>query len=162
MIPPQAKRRFRIQVNGRAHEVLADEEMPLLWALRDVLGLTGVKYGCGLGLCGACTVLEGSRSQRSCQIPMRAAEGRSYTTIEGLSPDASHPVQRAWIEEDVAQCGYCQAGMMLQAVALLAENPSPTEREVDAALDGILCRCGTYNRVRKAVLRAARPQAGKT
>ncbi len=156
-----AKRRFRIQVNGRIHDVQSDEEMPLLWALRDVLGLTGVKYGCGLGLCGACTVLEGTRSLRSCLVPMRAAEGRSYTTIEGLSADGSHPVQRAWIEEDVAQCGYCQAGMMLEATALLAEKPAPTEHEVDAALDGVLCRCGSYGRVRRAVLRAARLGAGK-
>jgi len=153
--PPPAKRRFRVEVNGRAHEVVADEEMPLLWALRDVLGLTGTKYGCGAGLCGACTVLEGSRSRRSCQIPMREAEGRSYTTIEGLSADASHPLQRAWIEEDVAQCGYCQPGMLLETAALLAAHPSPTEDEIAAALDGVLCRCGTYARVRRAVRRAA-------
>jgi aerobic-type carbon monoxide dehydrogenase small subunit (CoxS/CutS family) len=151
-----AKRSFRVRVNGDWHSVAAHEEMPLLWALRDLLGLTGTKYGCGLGVCGACTVLEATASLRSCQLPMRLAEGRSFTTIEGLSADASHPLQRAWLEEDVAQCGYCQSGMILEAAALLAEKPAPSAREIDAALDGVLCRCGSYPRVRKAVLRAAR------
>lgn len=160
MSEARARRSFRIQVNAEWRSVLADEDMPLLWALRDRLGLTGPKYGCGLGACGACTVLEGTSSLRSCQLPIRLAEGRSFTTIEGLSADGSHPVQRAWLEEDVAQCGYCQSGMILEAVALLAGKPAPTEREIDAALDGVLCRCGSYARVRRAVLRAARLLAG--
>lgn len=155
MTAATGKRRFKLQVNSHWYDVVAPEEMPLLWALRDCLGLTGTKYGCGLGLCGACTVLEGTRSLRSCQLPMRLAAGRSFTTIEGLSTDGSHPVQRAWLEEDVAQCGYCQSGMLLEAVALLAAKPAPTEAEIQAALDGVLCRCGTYARVRRAVRRAA-------
>jgi len=156
------KRGFGLLVNGEWRSVVAHEDMPLLWALRDLLGLTGTKYGCGLGVCGACTVLEGNASRRSCQLPMHLAEGRSFTTIEGLSTEASHPVQRAWLEEDVAQCGYCQSGMILEAAALLFEKPAPSEREIDAALDGVLCRCGSYARVRKAVLRAARLLAEST
>ncbi|HET7291926.1 MAG TPA: (2Fe-2S)-binding protein [Vicinamibacteria bacterium] len=155
MTGAERKRTFALQVNGVRRDVVAHEEMPLLWALRDLLGLTGTKYGCGLGVCGACSVLEGERAVRSCQVPMRLADGRSYTTIEGLSADASHPVQRAWLAEDVAQCGYCQAGMILEAVALLAAKASPTDAEIQAALEGVLCRCGTYARVRRAVRRAA-------
>lgn len=154
------KRPFKLEVNGRWYDVLAHEDMPLLWALRDSLGLTGTKYGCGLGVCGACTVLEGTRSLRSCQLPMRLAAGRSFTTIEGLSAEGSHPVQRAWLDEDVAQCGYCQAGMILEAAALLAGKPAPSDAEIQAALDGVLCRCGTYARVRRAVRRAAALMSG--
>lgn len=152
---PGAPRTFRLTVNGRERTVEASGKTPLLWALRDHLGLFGTRYGCGLGICGSCTVLEGTESRRSCQIPLEQAAGRSFTTIEGLSPDGSHPVQRAWLEEDVAQCGYCQSGLILETVALLETNPDPTDAEIDAALDGVLCRCGTYFRVRKAVRRAA-------
>lgn len=149
---PQA---FRLTVNGREETVEAPGKTPLLWVLRDRLGLAGTRYGCGLGICGSCTVLEGSEALRSCQLPIERAAGRSFTTIEGLSPDGSHPVQRAWLEEDVAQCGYCQSGMILETVALLATNPDPTDAEIDVALYDVLCRCGTYFRVRKAVRRAA-------
>jgi len=151
--PPPA--RFRLIVNGHEETVRAHPETPLLWVLRDRLELRGTRYGCGLGVCGACTVLEGSTALRSCQIPIERAAGRSFTTIEGLSVDGSHPVQRAWIEEDVSQCGYCQSGMILETVALLAEHPDPTDAEIDAALYDVLCRCGTYIRVRRAVRRAA-------
>ena len=146
---------FYIVVNGEKKRVEAPPRMPLLWVLRDLLNVTGPKYGCGLGLCGACTVLEGSTSLRSCETTIKEADGRSFTTIEGLAPDGSHPVQRAWIEEDVAQCGYCQGGMILETAALLAEDPTPDDKEIDDALFGILCRCGTYDRARKAVHRAA-------
>jgi len=144
------KRGFGLLVNGEWRSVVAHEDMPLLWALRDLLGLTGTKYGCGLGVCGACTVLEGNASRRSCQLPMHLAEGRSFTTIEGLSTEASHPVQRAWLEEDVAQCGYCQSGMIMAAAALLKQTKNPTDEQINAAMTNI-CRCGTYARVREAI-----------
>ncbi len=150
-----SKQRFTLTVNGERREVEAAPGTPLLWVLRDRLDLTGTKYGCGMGLCGACTVLEGATALRTCTLPIEQAAGRAFTTIEGLSPEVSHPVQRAWLEEDVAQCGYCQAGMILQAAALLATNPRPTDEEIDGALYGVLCRCGTYLRVRRAVHRAA-------
>lgn len=143
-----------IVVDGRRHLVGADPETPLLWVLRDLLGILGPKYGCGLGVCGACTVLEGTSSLRSCRLTLREAAGRSFTTIEGLDPAGAHPVQQAWLEEDVAQCGYCQGGMILEAVALLARTPHPTDEQIDAGMYGILCRCGTYARVRRAVRRA--------
>jgi aerobic-type carbon monoxide dehydrogenase small subunit (CoxS/CutS family) len=143
-------------VNGRAQTVTADPETPLLWVLRDLLGLTGTKYGCGVGVCGACTILSDGRAARSCQIPLRAAAGARITTIEGLSVDASHRCQRAWIEEDVAQCGYCQPAMILAACALLDAHPEPTDAEIDAVFDEHVCRCGTYPRIRRAVHRAAR------
>jgi isoquinoline 1-oxidoreductase alpha subunit len=146
---------FEIVVNGERHRVSDPAETPLLWVLRDRLGLTGTKYGCGLGVCGACTVLEGTKSVRTCVTTLGEAAGRSFTTLEGLAPDGSHPVQRAWLEEDVSQCGYCQGGMILETVALLAEKPAPTDEEIDAALYDVLCRCGAYARVRKAVHRAA-------
>ena len=142
-------------LNGGARTVDVPEEMPLLWILRDVLGLTGTKFGCGVGVCGACTVLEGNAARRSCQIAAAAANGRSFTTIEGLSADRSHACQRAWLEEDVAQCGYCQPGMILETVALLAARPRPTDAEIDAAFAGHVCRCGSYPRLRRAVHRAA-------
>ena len=130
--------------------------MPLLWVLRDMLSLTGTKYGCGVGVCGGCTVHEGPRAVRSCQIKISEAAGKSYTTIEGLSVNGDHPCQKAWIEEDVSQCGYCQAGMIMTAAALLHKNPSPTDAEVDAAMSDSVCRCGTYQRMRFAIRRAAR------
>ena len=134
---------------------LADDQTPLLWALRETLRLTGTKYGCGLGLCGACTVLIDGAATRSCLIPMAALENRSVTTIEGLSSDLSHPVQRAWLAEQVAQCGYCQSGQMMSAAALLTTNPNPSDADIDTAMSGNLCRCGTYQRIRRAIHRAA-------
>lgn len=142
-------------VNGVRRETESAAGMPLLWYLRDVLGLTGTKYGCGEGVCGACTVLEEGVAVRACQIDLAAAAGKSYTTIEGLSADGSHPVQRAWLEESVAQCGYCQPGMIVEIAALLARTPAPTPAEVESALGDHLCRCGSYPRVRKAVDRAS-------
>ncbi|MEO8191458.1 MAG: (2Fe-2S)-binding protein [Acidobacteriota bacterium] len=147
--------KFRLTVNAMRREVDAEPDMPLLWVLRDRLGLNGTKYGCGIGVCGACTVLENGKEVRSCQVLVQAAAGRRFTTIEGLSPDGSHPCQRAWIEEDVSQCGYCQPGMILAAAALLAKSPSPTERQVDAVFSEHVCRCGSYPRIRRAVARAS-------
>jgi aerobic-type carbon monoxide dehydrogenase small subunit (CoxS/CutS family) len=145
-----------IVVNGRSRSVNVQSDTPLLWVLRDALGLTGTKYGCGVGVCGACTVLEGDSAVRSCQITAADAAGKRFTTIEGLSSDRSHPLQRAWIEEDVAQCGYCQAGMLLTASALLKAKPNATDADIDAALDQHVCRCGTYPRIRRAIHRAVR------
>lgn len=142
-------------INGQRHLVDADSDTPLLWILRDQLGLTGTKFGCGIGACGACTVLLGNAAVRSCQLPASAAAGKSFTTIEGLSGDGSHPCQQAWIEEDVAQCGYCQAGMLLTAAALLRVNPHPTDADIDTAFDPMVCRCGTWSRMRRAIHRAA-------
>jgi len=148
--------RFALTVNGRRHEVdAADPDMPLLWVLRDRLKLTGTKYGCGMGVCGACTVLKGREAVRSCQVPISAASGLRFTTIEGLSPDGSHPCQRAWLEEDVAQCGYCQPGMILEAVALLDGKPGPSDGDIDTAFSDHVCRCGTHQRLRRAVHRAS-------
>lgn len=144
-----------IVVNRERRVVNVDADTPLLWVLRDELGLTGTKYGCGVGVCGACTVLEGDVAVRSCQIPASAASGKSFTTIEGLSRDRTHPCQRAWIAEDVSQCGYCQAGMLLTASALLNTNPNPTDADIDAAMDQLVCRCGTYPRIRRAIRLAA-------
>ena len=144
-----------LNLNGRDTTLDVDEDMPLLWVLRDIAGLTGTKYGCGMALCGACTVhLEGA-PVRSCVTPVAAASGKRVTTIEGLSSDNSHPVQRAWIELDVPQCGYCQSGQIMSAAALLAQNPQPTDADIDAAMSGNICRCGTYQRIRAAVHRAA-------
>jgi isoquinoline 1-oxidoreductase alpha subunit len=142
---------FTLTVNGKPRTVEAsDPDMPLLWALRDRLGLTGTKYGCGAGACGACTVhLDGDAAQ-SCQVPIRAAAGRRVTTIEGLSDDGRHPCQLAWLEEDAAQCGYCQPGMIMEAAALLAKKRA-SAIEIEAALSGHICRCGTYGRIRRAV-----------
>ena len=147
--------RFRLTVNGVAREVAAEPDTPLLWVLRDTLGLTGTKYGCGVGVCGACTILYGGEAVRSCQLPVQAVR-RRVTTIEGLSRDGRHPCQTAWLEEDVAQCGYCQPGMILEAAALLARTRRPADSEIDTALSGHVCRCGTWQRVRRAVHRAAR------
>jgi isoquinoline 1-oxidoreductase alpha subunit len=146
---------FSLTVNGTRRTVDAPAEMPLLWVLRDVLGLTGTKYGCGIAQCGACTVhLEGS-PVRSCSLPLSAAAGKRVTTIEGLAPDRSHPLQRAWIELDVPQCGYCQSGQLMSAAALLAKHPTPSDQDIDAAMNGNICRCGTYQRIRAAIHRAA-------
>jgi isoquinoline 1-oxidoreductase alpha subunit len=141
--------------NGRPVSVDADADMPLLWALRDKLGLTGTKFGCGIAACGACTVHVDGEPVRSCSFPLGAASGRQVVTIEGLSHDRSHPLQQAWIEEQVPQCGYCQSGMIMAAAALIREKPRPTDDEIDAAITN-LCRCGTYARVRRAIHRATR------
>lgn len=146
---------FTIAVNGTTQNIDADADTPLLWVLRDHLSLTGTKYGCGMALCGACTVHVDGVAVRSCVLPLKAVEGKSITTIEGLSKDRSHAVQRAWIEADVPQCGYCQSGQIMSAVALLKGNSSPSDSDIDAALSGNVCRCGTYVRIRKAVHRAA-------
>ena len=147
--------RYRLQVNGAWREVEAEPDTPLLWVLRDSLALTGTKYGCGVGVCGACTVLAGGSAARSCQMPVGEVRG-PIVTIEGLSRDGRHPCQRAWLEEDVAQCGYCQPGMILEAAALLARSRRPTDGEIDAAFAGHVCRCGTWPRVRRAAHAAAR------
>ena len=144
-----------VRVNGAEHQLDVDPEMPLLWALRDVLGLTGTKYGCGQALCGACTVHLDGEAVRACVTPVRRAEERAVTTIEGLSPDGGHPLQRAWVELGVPQCGFCQAGQIMTAAALLAKRPMPSDAEIDQSLAGNLCRCGTYTRIRAAVRRAA-------
>jgi isoquinoline 1-oxidoreductase alpha subunit len=145
----------RLTVNGTVHTVDAPDAMPLLWVLRDRLRLTGTKFGCGMGLCGACTVHVDGEATRACSLPMGAVGARAVTTIEGLSPDAAHAVQRAWLELDVAQCGWCQSGQLMQAAALLAATPSPTPEAIDAAMRGVICRCGTYPRIRAAIARAA-------
>jgi aerobic-type carbon monoxide dehydrogenase small subunit (CoxS/CutS family) len=144
-----------IEVNGRRQDVTVDPDTPLLWVLRDELGLTGTKFGCGQAYCGACTVHMDGEPVRSCVTPLSAAAGKTVMTIEGLSPDGSHPVQRAWALENVPQCGYCQAGQIMSAAALLDSNPNPSDAEIEKAMDGNLCRCGTYVRIRSAVRRAA-------
>jgi len=148
---------IQLTVNGAAREVDADEDMPLLWVLRDLLGLTGTKYGCGEALCGACTVHLDGRAVRACVTPIRRAAGHAVTTIEGLSAAGDHPLQRAWVELGVPQCGFCQAGQIMTAAALLAENPRPSDDDIDHSLAGNLCRCGTYLRIRAAVRKAAGP-----
>ena len=145
-----------LNVNGSPVSVPARPDTPLLWVLREHLGLTGTKFGCGAGLCGACTVHLDGRPVRACQTPLASVEGRNVTTIEGLSPDASHPLQRAWVAEQVPQCGYCQSGQIMQAATLLAEKPSPTRDEIVAHMNGNICRCGTYTRIVAAIQRAAR------
>jgi isoquinoline 1-oxidoreductase alpha subunit len=144
-----------LTINGTVRSVEADADTPLLWVLRDHLALTGTKFGCGKALCGACTVHVDGAPVRSCLLPLAAVAGRSVTTIEGLSKDRSHPAQRAWMELDVPQCGYCQSGQIMSAAALLSSNPAPTDADIDAALAGNICRCGTYARIRKAIHRAA-------
>ena len=145
-----------LSVNGTPRPVDLSPDTPLLWALRDGLGLTGTKFGCGIGSCGSCTVLLDGAPVRSCQVTIAEVKGRKVTTIEGLSPDGTHPVQRAWIADEVPQCGYCQSGQIVAAAALLARKPRPTDADIDAAMDGILCRCGTYDRIRRAIHRAAK------
>jgi isoquinoline 1-oxidoreductase subunit alpha len=146
---------MKLNVNGVDREVNAPSDMPLLWVLRDLLHLTGTKFGCGIAQCGACTVHLDGAPKRSCVTPVSAAEGKKITTIEGLSQDGNHPVQRAWAELDVVQCGYCQSGQIMSATALLAAKPDPSDADIDAAMSGNICRCGTYQRVRAAVHRAA-------
>ena len=144
-----------LKINSKNYTVDADPKMPLLWAIRDIVGLTGTKYGCGISQCGACTVhLEGT-PVRSCQLPVSAATNKNITTIEGLSTDNSHPVQRAWIQEQVPQCGYCQSGQIMAASALLKRIANPTDKDIDAAMQGHICRCGTYPRIRKAIKTAS-------
>lgn len=151
----------KIMINGRSVEVDVEPDTPLLWVLRDTLGLTGTKFGCGAALCGACTVHLDGAPIRSCITPVSAiSEPQQITTIEGLSPDRSHPLQQAWIELDVPQCGYCQSGQLMTAAALLATTPSPTDAEIDAAMAGNICRCGTYVRIRKAIHLAAQRAGG--
>jgi isoquinoline 1-oxidoreductase subunit alpha len=147
---------MKLTVNGAAHEVAVPDDMPLLWVLRDVLGLTGTKFGCGMAQCGACTVLVGDEAVRSCVRPVSSVAGQPITTVEGLARNgALHPVQQAWIDADVVQCGYCQSGQVMTAVALLTANPKPTDKEIDGAFAGNICRCGTYQRIRAAVHAAA-------
>ena len=144
-----------LRVNGRVRKLDADPTTPLLWILRDTLSLTGTKYGCGIGQCGACTVHLDGAAVRSCATPVGSVGSRAVTTIEALSPDGSHPVQRAWIAENVSQCGYCQSGQVMSAAALLAARSAPTDADIDEAMSGNLCRCGTYDRIRRAIHRAA-------
>ena len=146
---------FDLMVNGQAYTVDAEESMPLLWVLRDLLGLTGTKFSCGMGLCGSCTVLVDDEPVRSCATPVSMMTGKSIVTIEGLSVDASHPVQKAWLEEMVTQCGYCQPGQIMNAVALLKSKPDPSDADIDSAMGDVLCRCGSYQRIRAAIHRAA-------
>ena len=147
---------MKLNVNGTDHEIDAPAEMPLLWALRDLLNLTGTKFGCGMAQCGACTIHLDGAPIRSCVTPVSAAAGRAITTIEGVATsELGQRVQAAWIAEDVPQCGYCQSGQVMSAIALLRDHPAPTDAEIDTAMDGNLCRCGTYNRIRRAIHRAA-------
>jgi len=146
---------MKLQVNGVEHDVAVDPDMPLLWVLRDVLGLTGTKFGCGIAQCGACTVHVDGRATRSCVLPISQLSGRPVTTIEGLDAGGANPVQQAWNELDVVQCGYCQPGQIMAAACLLAATPKPNDADVDAAMSGNLCRCGTYQRIRAAIHRAA-------
>jgi isoquinoline 1-oxidoreductase alpha subunit len=152
------------KVNSKAGSFEGDEETPLLWVLRDHLQLTGTKFGCGIGQCGACTVHIDGKAQRSCITPVSAIAGKSITTIEGLAPDDErlHPVQQAWIDQDVGQCGYCQAGQIMSATALLERNPTPSDEDIDAAMNGNICRCATYNRIRAAIRQAAGMPAADT
>lgn len=150
-----------LKINNKKYTVDADPKMPLLWAIRDLVGLTGTKYGCGIAQCGACTVHMAGTPVRSCSIPVSTAAGKEITTIEGLSENNSHPVQQAWIAEQVPQCGYCQSGQIMAATALLKKNPAPTDKDIDAAMQGHICRCGTYPRIRKAIKTAAQLTAQK-
>jgi isoquinoline 1-oxidoreductase subunit alpha len=152
----------RFVVNGTPREIDAPPNTPVLWVLRDELHLTGTKFGCGIGSCGACTIHLDGQAIRSCSVPLSAVAGKRVTTIEGLSPGGEHPLQRAWVDEDVAQCGYCQPGQIMSAAALLAEHPRPTDAQIDAAMQGNLCRCGTYQRIHRAIHRAAGSSAPAT
>ncbi|GGB17217.1 (2Fe-2S)-binding protein [Puia dinghuensis] len=147
--------KYTLNINGKNISIEADEKMPLLWVIREIIGLTGTKYGCGIAQCGACTVLLNGNPIRSCSIPASSVAGQPITTIEGLSPDNSHPVQKAWIDEQVPQCGYCQSGQILAAAALLQKHPHPTDDDINMAMQGNLCRCGCYTRIRKAIKTAA-------
>jgi isoquinoline 1-oxidoreductase alpha subunit len=147
-------------LNGKSQSVDVDPQMPLLWVLRDTLNMTGTKFGCGMALCGACTVHINGEATRSCITPISAVSGKKITTIEGLSEEGNHPVQQAWIEIDVPQCGYCQCGQIMSAAALLTKKPNPTDSDIDDFMSGNICRCGTYQRIRKAIHRAAEIQSG--
>ena len=147
---------FNLTVNSESHKIEADPEMPLLWAIRDVIGLKGTKFGCGMALCGACTVHLDGNPTRSCSVPVSVAVGKKITTIEGISSDRSHPVQKAWIQHQVPQCGYCQSGQIMSAVALLDKNPTPTDEEISDAMSGNICRCGTYQRIHDAIKTASK------
>ena len=151
----------KFHLNGSAIDFSASPDTPLLWVVRDFFDLTGTKYGCGMALCGACTVHINGEATRSCVTAISSVAGKKITTIEGLSADGSHPVQKAWMEEDVPQCGYCQSGQIMSAVALLSKKPNPSDTDIDDAMSGNICRCGTYQRIRKAIHRAASMQAGK-
>ena len=151
---------YTLTVNGKQQTVDVPGDTPLLWVIRDVLNLKGTKFGCGIAQCGACTVHINGAATRSCQTQIQTAAGKNVTTLEGLSPDGTHPVQRAWMQVDVPQCGYCQSGQMMSAAALLAKTPKPTDAQIDSAMNGNLCRCGTYLRIRKAIHLAATLQAG--
>lgn len=146
---------FSLNINGKTQEVDVDPSTPMLWVLRDHLNLVGTKYGCGIAACGACTVHLDGVATRSCQLPVSAVGNKAITTIEGLSKEGDHPVQQAWLEHDVPQCGYCQAGQIMSAAALLDANPNPSDAEIEAAMDGNICRCGTYTRIKAAVKTAA-------
>lgn len=147
--------KVQFELNGKSQALDVDADMPLLWVIRDLIGLSGTKFGCGQALCGACTIHLDGVAIRSCVTPVAAAEGRKLTTIEGLSPDGSHPLQKAWVEQAVPQCGYCQVGQIMSAAALLNGNKKPSDSEIDAAMSGNLCRCGTYNRIRAAIKHVA-------
>jgi isoquinoline 1-oxidoreductase alpha subunit len=147
---------FNLTVNSESHKIEAEPEMPLLWAIRDVIGLKGTKFGCGVALCGACTVHLDGNPARSCSVPVSAAVGKKITTIEGISSDRSHPVQKAWIQHQVPQCGYCQSGQIMSAVALLDKKPTPTDEEISDAMSGNICRCGTYQRIHDAIKTASK------
>lgn len=151
---------IKLTINQKLYSVDAPPDMPLLWVLRDLLGLTGTKFGCGMAQCGACTVHLNGEAVRSCVTLVRRAEGQQVVTIEGLSNDRSHPLQKAWIEEDVPQCGYCQSGQLMSAAVLLRENANPSDEDIDKAMSGNICRCGTYPRIRKAIHLAAKLQSG--
>jgi isoquinoline 1-oxidoreductase alpha subunit len=153
--------KYTLQINDKSYTVEADPKMPLLWAIRDLAGLTGTKYGCGIAQCGACTVEFNGTAIRSCQMPVQAAAKGKITTIEGLSDDNMHVVQQAWIQEQVPQCGYCQSGQIISAAALLKKNPQPTDKDIDVAMQGNICRCGTYPRIRKAIKTASKMMLAK-
>ena len=146
---------YTLLINNKSYQVEAEPQMPLLWVIRDLVGLTGTKYGCGISQCGACTVHLNGSPIRSCSMPVASVANQKITTIEGLSDDNSHPVQKAWIDEQVPQCGYCQSGQIMAATALLKRNASPTDKDIDAAMQGHICRCGTYPRIRKAIKKAS-------
>lgn len=148
-------KKYSIKINKKVHQVEADGNMPLLWVLRDILGMEGTKYGCGVGSCGACTVHLNGDAVRSCQLPISSLAGMEITTIEGLSAKGDHPVQKAWVDVDVAQCGYCQSGQIMSAAALLKSTPNPTEEDIENFMTGNICRCGTYTRIKKAIQQAA-------
>lgn len=148
--------KYNLKINGEKREVEAAEDTPMLWVLRDQLGLVGTKYGCGVAQCGACTIHLNGTAMRSCQLPVSAVGDKKITTIEGLSQNATHPIQKAWLEHDVPQCGYCQAGQIMSATALLKDNSNPTDEEIDTAMNGNICRCGTYTRIKAAIKTAAK------